>query len=133
MSKGECEFLSEAMLSFCDNPCGSEKRPEMIRKTLLDNVLTSTPRKTNPRQMIADQARLADKLHDGEPEILITAVEDRCPKFFEELPRRDSNKSPIMEQKKQFISNYIRHFYHQGMIKYSKPSFNKNEEIVSIS
>lgn len=128
----ETDLLSSAMLQFCTGLCGSKILPGMTRKTLLDNVLTSTTRPTNSVQMIADQALLAEKLHDKEPELIVNEIEKRCPNFFSSLPRRykpDSpdQSGPSIAQKKQFLCNYLRHYYHQGHRKYEKPSFADRE------
>lgn len=119
----EKDLLSEPMLEFCRGKVGVSSFSEATRKTIIDNVMTSTPRPSNPKQTISDQAFLADKLHDGEPDVVITRIEAICPKLFNDLPRRDDTVKPNITQKKQFLCNYIRHFYHLGERKYEKPSF----------
>jgi hypothetical protein len=119
----DVDLLSESMLEFCRGKVGVTGFSEATRKTIIDNVMTSTPRPSNPKQTIADQAFLAEKLHDGEPDVVITRIEVICSEFFDDLPRRDYTVKPDITQKKQFLCNYNRHFYHLGARKYEKPSF----------
>lgn len=128
----ETDFLSVSHVAFIESICDSKSFPGMTRFTLLMNVMNSLPRPTNPTQLISDQALLADKLHDREPALVIAELESRCPTFFDDLPRRNTEKPPTQEQKGQFLCNFIRHYYHQGMRKYQKPNLRKKTSDISI-
>ena len=115
------DLLSRAKMDWLNGPCGSRSMPEMSRLSMILNVMTTTPRPTNPNQCISDQAAKAEKLHDREPGLIIKELESRIPGFFDSLPRKN-NGSVTREQKGGFISDVIRQYYHLGYRKYGKPN-----------
>ncbi|MFA5767619.1 MAG: hypothetical protein WC919_06880 [Candidatus Paceibacterota bacterium] len=113
--------LSKNQTAFLFSVVSSITFPEMTKLTALMNVLTSTPRPTNPNMTLFDQAVLRQKLHDREPEILIRELEERWPDYFIDLPVQ---KGTVVTRAKKgsFISLFITSFLHHGIPRYEKPN-----------
>ena len=121
----QVDLLSEAKQDWLKKPCGSSTFPEMTRFSMTMHIMSITARPTNKRQSILDQAYTGEKLHDREPGLVVSKLEEKIPGFFSNLPRRNVKKSPDSAQKRGLICDFIRHYMHLGLRKYGKPKLRR--------
>lgn len=115
-------FLSEEMKIWLRGYVGSKSFPNLTREMALLNVISSTPRPTDPTMTIGDQMVAGLKLHDREPEELVTVLERKFQGFFDDLPRRDKSAPASIVQKKSFFASYSRARFNDGLARYGKPN-----------
>lgn len=121
--------FSDAAWNFLISPAGSTKRPKYTKLEYLEKVFQNTPRPTDPTMYISTQALLGEKLHDGEPELVISEVEKSFPTFFENIPRRKTELT--MDHKKNFLSTFVRIHYRNGRRSYGKLGLRKEKNLAT--
>ncbi len=80
-------------------------------------------RPTDISQSIFDNAVRASKLHDGEPETIVTYLESVCPDFFRGMPCRGEISLP---KKKALVGECVRAYLKRGRRQYGKPTLRRD-------
>lgn len=127
-------FLSEEFKAWLRGPVGSKSFLNLTREMALMNVLSSTPRPTDPSMCIGDQMAIGLKLHDREPEELVSVLERKFFGYFDDLPRRDKAIPATTVQKKAFLASFSRARFNDGLARYGKPNLRSDEsDIMEVS
>ena len=96
--------------------------PGYSRMTALVEVLITTRRPSRSTQSIFDALLKNNKLHDGEPALVVKTLEARHPNFFFMFPCTGA----LTENKKQaFIGEWSKAYLRRGKPAYGKPKLRK--------
>jgi hypothetical protein len=99
-------------------------REHLSRCAAIANVLTRTARPSNPSQNMWDSIYINLKLHDGEPEVIVKALEAQWPNFFDLMPCR----GPVtLDKKKEIVGEWCKSHIRLGLSAYGKPNLRKDK------
>ena len=92
------------------------------RQELLIKVLVNTPRPLNPRESLFGGYKRLDKFHDGEPKLIVTLLENKCPHYFQAQPVKGNNN---LTKKKSLVGRACKAIVKNGNRQYGKPKLRK--------
>lgn len=99
----------------------------VARVCVLQHVMNTTPRPTEPKESIAFGYMRLNKFHDREPEALVTAIEEIDPGFYETFPRKAGTELTLAF-KKAVTGEAARSFYRHGLAAYGKPNLRSGQK-----
>ena len=106
-------------------PGRSPKQPRLV---VFQFAMNSTMRPTAPDETIAMGYMGLEKFHDREPGLVLAAIEEQDPSFFDTYPRRkkDHTDEEWVKAKCAIIGHAARAFYRHGRPSYGKPGLRKD-------
>jgi len=110
------DFLSKPK----ENWLRTNLSPGFCRCSAIAGIMTSTPRPTAKGQTMWDGYYKNEKLHDGEPGIIVAELEKRWPNFWDGYQFTLTDGS-----KKAFIGEWCRTYIRAGLRAYGKPNLRK--------
>lgn len=104
-----------------------------VRQTKIDfliNVASCVRRPSNSSESIAYGYSKSKKgFYDGEPELIVKEIEKHQPDYFNEWPRRSSEKMSLKE-KKAAVGEILSHHYKGGAPAHSKPNLKGTRKLM---
>jgi hypothetical protein len=126
-------YWSPKYKAFLESFVESSSFPKMTKAAAVFNVMTTTPRPSDPEMTMLDQAIVCDKLHDGEPAVIYHELEKRWPDFFAGIPIKQGGRLTDTI-KGQFISRFITIYLYGGISRYIKEKRRKHQaDVMAIS
>lgn len=116
-------LLSKDKRDWCAKDRGGPG-PKQSRIMVFHHAMNTTPRPTNPGEMIGYSYTQNNKFHDREPEEILKSIQAVDPHFFKTYPKKPS--TPLDGAFiKGVIGELARTYYRYGLPAYGKPGLRK--------
>lgn len=109
------------------NPSKPDARKKQPRMAVLFYIVASASRPSDPDETLLWGCVGLNKLHDKEPELIVTLIEKIDPNFFDSYPREPSTALNMTFKKAQ-VGEACRSFFKHGLASYGKPGLRKTAD-----